>query len=86
MGKCSFHSLSTGYEKIHDKAFKNLLLPRAVYYLHISRYSRLLAHYPYVVIGMVSVVVAVCMLVTFIMGETPDFSDPTLVSCFKFCA
>ena len=34
--KCSFHSLSTGYEKIHDKAFKNSLLPRAVSFTYFQ--------------------------------------------------
>ena len=52
-------------------------------YDYTSRYSRLLAHYPYVVVGVVSVFVAVCLLVTIIMGIMPDFSDPTLVSTLK---
>ncbi|CAH1791276.1 unnamed protein product [Owenia fusiformis] len=39
-------------------------------------YSRILAHYPYVVIGGVIVLAATCLVVTITTGEMPDFSDP----------
>ncbi|XP_046373022.1 protein dispatched homolog 1-like isoform X1 [Haliotis rufescens] len=41
-------------------------------------YARILAHYPYVVLLVVLVVVATCLVVSIINGETLDFNDPLL--------
>ena len=43
-------------------------------------YTRVLTHYPYVVLAVVAVVAAACLVVTITIGTLPDFTDPRLVS------
>lgn len=39
-------------------------------------YTRVLAHYPYVVLAAVSVVSVTCLIVTAIIGDVPSFEEP----------
>lgn len=41
-------------------------------------YTRILTHYPYVVLAVVAIVAASCLVVTFTIGTMPDFTDPRL--------
>ncbi|KAI0222764.1 hypothetical protein LSAT2_025972 [Lamellibrachia satsuma] len=41
-------------------------------------YIRVLTHYPYVVLALVSILAATCLVVTFTIGTLPDFTDPRL--------
>ena len=42
-------------------------------------YSRLLAQYPYVILGIVSIIATTCLVVIVTIAEKPDFEDPKLV-------
>ena len=53
--------------------------------IYVDRYSRCLAHYPFVIIVAVAVVTIVCVVVMVICGSTPAFSDPKLVSNCLVC-
>ena len=48
--------------------------------LYVYSYTRMLTHYPYVVLAVVAIVAASCLVVTFTIGTVPDFTDPRLVS------
>ena len=41
----------------------------------------MLASYPYVIVGAVSLLGVTCLIVILAMGALPDFTDPKLVSC-----
>lgn len=45
-----------------------------------SSYTRVLAHYPYVVLAAVLVVSVTCLIVTAIIGDVPSFEEPLAVS------
>ena len=48
--------------------------------LCVDSYSRVLAHYPYVVLAAVSIFAMTCLVVVVTIGDAPNFEDPKLVS------
>ena len=44
----------------------------------------MLASYPYVIVGAVSLLGVTCLIVILTMGALPDFTDPKLVSLSQF--
>ena len=53
-------------------------------FMYVGRYSRLLAHYPYLVVAGVGVFSLTCLIVALTVSDTPGFSDPKLVSTVIF--
>ena len=46
-------------------------------------YTRVVAHYPYVVLAAVLLVSVTCLIVTVVIGDAPSFKDPLAV-CISF--
>ena len=50
-----------------------------------SSYAELIADWPVVVLGVCTVLIVVCALVSMMVPDPPDFSDPLLVSAKILC-
>ncbi|XP_014665049.1 PREDICTED: protein dispatched homolog 1-like [Priapulus caudatus] len=48
-----------------------------------AHYARLLAHYPYAVVGMVALVSVTCLIITFTAQKLPEFKNPSDVGAYN---